>query len=82
MVINLDPFHHNNYNDVMIPQRADNDNADESPNDSKESVNDDLFKLAIKEEDGNVSSSSIFFTKINSVVDIPFFKKIPISNTK
>lgn len=51
MIINLDPFHHNNYNEVSTPQRF--DNGDESLNESRES-NDEPPKLdlyGVKEED-------------------------------
>lgn len=40
MVINLDPFNHNSYNEGTTPQRV--DNADEFHNDSRDLSNDDM----------------------------------------
>lgn len=40
MVINLDPFNHNSYNEGMTPQRV--DNTDEFHNDSRELSNDEM----------------------------------------
>lgn len=61
MVINLDPFNHNNYNEATTPQRI--DNGDESLNESRESVNDERIKLdelIIKDEDDLDFAVSLF----------------------